>query len=154
MLFVQSKQTGKSACTCDVVAMCAKTMATYLHGFLRTTVQPIYWLIIVDSFSKWPEIFCFTKMPDTDTMLTKLKFLFASMGLPEECISDSGQQFTSEEFKHFLQMNGIVQKLSAPYCPATNRLAERMVPYNVTSFTPIGLDFLPNMTHTHRDMTR
>ena len=66
-------------------------------------------------------------MPDTGTMLTKLKFLFASMGLPEECVSDNSPQFTSEEFKHFLQMNDMAQKLSAPYCPATNGFAERMV---------------------------
>ena len=87
----------------------------------------LYWLVIVESFSKWPEIFCFTKVPDTGTMLTKLKFLFASMGLPEECVSDNGPQFTLEEFKHFLQMNGIAQKLPVPYCPATNELAERTV---------------------------
>jgi hypothetical protein len=86
-----------------------------------------YWLIVVDSYSKWPEIFCFNKMPDTGTMLIKLKFLFANLGLPEECVSDNGPQFTSEEFKNFLQQNGIAQKLSAPYCPATNGLAERMV---------------------------
>ena len=64
-------------------------------------------------------------MLDTGIMLTKLKILFVFMGLPEECVCDNDPQFTSEEFKNFLQMSGIAQKLSAPYCPATYGLADR-----------------------------
>ena len=44
--------------------------------------------------------------------------LFATHGL---IVSDNAPAFTSEEFKRFVQMNGIT---SAPYHPATNGLAE------------------------------
>ena len=50
--------------------------------------------------------------------------IFAAHGLPERTISDNGPQFTSQEFKNFLKVNGIQQILSAPYHPATNGEAE------------------------------
>ena len=48
-------------------------------------------------------------------------------GLPEQIVSDNGSQFTPEEFAVFLKANGIRHIRSAPYHPATNRLAEQFV---------------------------
>ena len=41
--------------------------------------------------------------------------------------SDNGPQFTSEEFAHFMKMNGIKHVFCAPYHPSSNGLAERFV---------------------------
>ena len=43
------------------------------------------------------------------------------------CVSDNGPQFRSEEFAHFLKMNGVKHIRVAPYRAASNRLAERMI---------------------------
>lgn len=56
-----------------------------------------------------------------------LRGLFAAYGLPEECVSDNGPQFTSAEFQGFLKNNGVKQTLVPPYHPASNGAAERSV---------------------------
>ena len=63
-------------------------------------------LIVIDSYSKWIEVH---KMSSTTSGATidKLRYMFASYGLPEELVSDNGPQFVSEEFDMFLKKNGI-----------------------------------------------
>ena len=83
-------------------------------------------LVVVDAHSKWPEIF---KMKNTTAAntISILRALFARTGLPLQVVSDNGPQFVSEEFAKFMKSNGIHHIRSAPYHPATNGLAERMV---------------------------
>jgi len=85
-----------------------------------------YFLVLVDSHSKWLEV-----VPMTTTTAVKtidvLRNIFASQGLPEEVVSDNGPQFTSCEFKQFLRSNGIKQTLVPAYHPASNGAAERSV---------------------------
>ena len=54
-------------------------------------------LIVVDAYSKWPEVF---RMSSTSAEKTieVLRHLFAAHGLPEQLVSDNGPQFVSEEF--------------------------------------------------------
>ena len=42
-------------------------------------------------------------------------------------MSDNGTPFVSDEFIHILHQNGIKHNTSAPYHPASNGLAERVV---------------------------
>jgi transposase InsO family protein len=44
--------------------------------------------------------------------------------LPQELVTDNGPQFTSEEFRRFMLMNGIFNRMGAPYNPQSNGLAE------------------------------
>ena len=84
------------------------------------------WLIVVDAHRKWPEVL---KMNSTSVKKTieYLRTLFAHHGVPEQLVSDNGPQFTSEEFSHLLQSNGIQHLRMAPYQPAINGLAEQFV---------------------------
>ncbi|KAM7314188.1 uncharacterized protein ISCGN_003973 [Ixodes scapularis] len=53
--------------------------------------------------------------------------LFATFGVPKKVCSDNGAAFISEEIATFYRMNNIIAVTSAPYHPATNGQAERMV---------------------------
>ena len=83
-------------------------------------------LVLVDAFSKWPEV---KRMSSTTTQKTieALNDIFATHGFPAILVSDNGPQFTSSEFKEYLQGNNIIHYKSPPYHPASNGLAENMV---------------------------
>ncbi|XP_046742528.1 uncharacterized protein K02A2.6-like [Diprion similis] len=83
-------------------------------------------LLVIDAYSKWPEIFEMNKKTSTNT-IEKLKECFARFGLPGLIISDNGLQLTSEEFNNFCKSNFIAHETSAPYHPSTNGLAENAV---------------------------
>lgn len=82
-------------------------------------------LVIVDTHSKWPEVFC-TDSTSAQT-IECLKTTFARFGLPLQLVSDNAQAFVSDEFTRLMSVNGIKHSTSAPYHPATNGLAERFV---------------------------
>ena len=54
-------------------------------------------LIVVDAYSKWPEVI---EMSSTTSEATiqQLRRLFAQFGIPETIVSDNGTQFTSAVF--------------------------------------------------------
>ena len=80
-------------------------------------------LVVVDSYSKWLEIFEM-KSTTADSTCNMLRTLFGAYGLPEEVVSDNRTQFTAAVFKNFLKKN---RALVAPYHPASNGAAERSV---------------------------
>ncbi|XP_058041463.1 uncharacterized protein K02A2.6-like [Ahaetulla prasina] len=83
-------------------------------------------LIVVDAFSKWLEIILM-KSTTTGAVISALKHLFATHGLPDTLVSDNGPQFTAALFEGYLAEEGIRHALSAPFHPASNGLAERFV---------------------------
>ena len=83
-------------------------------------------LILVDAYSKWPEV---VPMAGTNAQSTidVLMSVFAVHGLPHRVVSDNGPPFISHEFRGFCSANDIHHVFSAPYHPATNGEAERFV---------------------------
>ncbi|XP_055585283.1 uncharacterized protein K02A2.6-like [Uranotaenia lowii] len=85
-----------------------------------------YFYILVDDYSKWPEIkVC--KSTTAESTVIMCREIFSTFGIPSVLVSDHGVQFTSDLFQQFLRMNGVVHKMGAPYHPATNGQAERYV---------------------------
>lgn len=82
--------------------------------------------ILVDSHSKWVEVFR-TKSTTSKFVIDKLREVFCRFGLVDTIVSDNGTQFTSAEFKQFVDFNGIRHILTAPGHPATNGQAENFV---------------------------
>lgn len=88
--------------------------------------QGKYFLILVDAYSRWPEVIVVNNMTSA-TVVRHLRNVFAIHGLCETLVSDNGASFVSEEMKQFLSANKIKHVTTAPYHPSTNGLAERMV---------------------------
>lgn len=63
----------------------------------------------------------------SSVVVEKLRRLFASYGPPDLVVSDNGTAFVSQETREFLKLNGIQSMYTAPYHPASNGRAERMV---------------------------
>ncbi len=83
-------------------------------------------MIVVDAYSKWLEVFRMSQITSQAT-ITRLKKLFSAYGLPEQIVTDNATTFTSDEFQRFVKRNGILHTTAAPRHPATNGLAERYV---------------------------
>ena len=92
-------------------------------------VGPLFsktYLLVVDSYSKWPEI-CEVSSTFTTATIEVLRHIFSVFGQSEQLVSDNGPQCTSNEFAIFLCSNGIKHFKSAPYHPTTNGAVERLV---------------------------
>ncbi|XP_055958447.1 uncharacterized protein K02A2.6-like [Patella vulgata] len=87
-----------------------------------------YFLIVVDSYSKWLEVIQMKSITTTSTV-KELRKLFSTFGTPEHIVTDNGTQYTSSEFFEFLFANDIKHTRTAPAHPATNGMAERYVGY-------------------------
>lgn len=97
-----------------------------LHIDFAGPFQGKTFLIIVDSHSKWLEVAVVSSMSSA-AVISTLRLLFATHGLPDVIVSDNGASFTSEAFKEFAGRNGIRHVTTAPYHPRSNGQAERMV---------------------------
>ena len=85
------------------------------------------YLLVVDSFSRYPEVI---QLPSTTTsakVISVLKSVFARHGIPEEFISDNGPQYSSQEMKEFALQYGFRHTTSSPHYPRGHGQAERAV---------------------------
>ncbi|EFO85571.1 hypothetical protein CRE_29108 [Caenorhabditis remanei] len=89
-------------------------------------IDGTYFLVIVDAYSKWPEVIPTTSITSTAT-INILRKLFAQFGDPETLVSDNGTQFTSTQFDEFCKQRGIRHTRSPPFHPQSNGQAERFV---------------------------
>ncbi|KXJ81060.1 hypothetical protein RP20_CCG021245 [Aedes albopictus] len=85
-----------------------------------------YFLVVVDSLTKWPEIVR-THSISTKATIAILRGIFARLVMPITLVSDNGTQFTSSDFASFCAMNGVKHLTTAPYHPQSNGQAERFV---------------------------
>ena len=84
------------------------------------------YLVVVDAFSKWPEIIEMANSTTSNT-INALQRIFAQFGLPETIVSDNGTQFTSTVFQEYCAENAIKHVRSPPFHPQSNGQAERFV---------------------------
>ncbi|KFD50067.1 hypothetical protein M514_09027 [Trichuris suis] len=82
--------------------------------------------LVVDAFSKWLEVRIVTST-FSRAAIDVLREFFATHGLPDCLVTDNGTAFKSVEFSRFMRSNHIRHLISAPFHPASNGQAERLV---------------------------
>ena len=84
------------------------------------------WLVVVDAYSKYPCIHPTTSTSSKSTTAI-LEQEFAHFGYPHTLVTDNATTFMSQEFQAWCKQRGIVHLTGAPYHPATNGAAERLI---------------------------
>ncbi|PIO56652.1 integrase core domain protein, partial [Teladorsagia circumcincta] len=97
-----------------------------VHVDFAGPLDGIFYLVIVDAYSKWPEIIQMGSVSTSSTIRSLTK-IFAQFGNPQTLITDNGTQFTSKLFGNFCESRGIKHVRSPPFHPQSNGQAERFV---------------------------
>ncbi|XP_018397709.1 PREDICTED: uncharacterized protein K02A2.6-like [Cyphomyrmex costatus] len=97
-----------------------------IHSDYAGPVNGAYYLVIVNAFSNWPEVFKSSSMTSVKT-IEMLRETFARHGLCDTLVTDNGPQSTAQEFKTFCEQSGVEHILTAPYYPQSNDRAKRFV---------------------------
>lgn len=97
-----------------------------VHVDFAGPINGTYYLLLVDSLSKWPEVVP-TKRITTSATIAILRQIFSRFGMPEVLVSDNGTQLTSDAFERFCDSNGIMHLKTAPFHPQSNGQVERFV---------------------------
>ena len=85
--------------------------------------QDQYLLVIIDTYSRYPEVEHVTTTSARAT-IPKLDAIFARHGIPDEVKSDNGPPFFGDEFTSYMKSLGIKHTTSTPLWPQGNATAE------------------------------
>lgn len=95
-----------------------------MHIDFAGPLNGFYYLVVVDSYSKWPEILkC--KKPIAEVTVKFLPELFSCFGVVDCIVTDNATQFTSCEFKDFCQSFLIEHITTAPYYHIIQEVMDR-----------------------------
>jgi len=104
-------------------------------GPLPSSDKCVYFLTIVDEYSRFPFVFPCQDMT-VSTVIDCLCQLFSLFGMPAYVHSDRGSSFMSKELREFLTSRGIACSRTTSYNPQGNGQAER---YNGTIWKAVTM---------------
>ncbi|XP_022816983.1 uncharacterized protein K02A2.6-like [Spodoptera litura] len=84
-------------------------------------------LVVVDAYSKWVEVYNMKCNTSTSATIDKLYEFMSRFGIPHTLVSDNGTSFKSHDFEAFCRVNGISHVTSPTYHAASNGQAESYV---------------------------
>ena len=86
------------------------------------------WLVCADRFSGWVSFYYYPREATATDLVITMKEYFSTFGVAEHISSDSGVQFTSQQFQTFLKAWGTdFHKISSSYNPHSNLRAETAI---------------------------
>ena len=112
--------------TTDAMALDRKAWDMIYADFLGPYHGDMY-LVVVDAYSKWPEVANFRNNTQTYNVIEAFNELFARHVLPNLVITDIGPQHRSDELKEFFKSNGVKDSRSPLYHPAMNGVVKNFV---------------------------
>ncbi|XP_037036075.1 uncharacterized protein K02A2.6-like [Bradysia coprophila] len=104
----------------------ASNVWSRVHIDFAGEFQGHYYFVVVDSYSKWPEIFVITNTTSA-VAISKLREINARFGNMSILVSDNGPAFISEEFADYCKSEGIYHIRTPVYHAQSNGQAERFV---------------------------
>ncbi|XP_063677789.1 uncharacterized protein K02A2.6-like [Bolinopsis microptera] len=107
----------------------AKTSAPFqrVHADFAGPFLGSMWLLLVDSYSKWPEVIQMNTNTTSSATIRAFRSIFARTGIPICLVTDNGPQFVSEETEVYLKSCGIKHVTVPTYSPKSNGICERLV---------------------------
>lgn len=87
----------------------------------------IQYLLVVDYFSKFPEVCILHEGTTSGIIIQNMKYIFARHGKPDLIYTDMGPQYSSSEFQQFLEDWKISMQTSTPHYAQSNGFIERHV---------------------------
>ena len=97
-----------------------------IHMDYAGPLNGYYYLVIIDSYSKWPEVFKY-KHPTATNTIRALNEMFSWLGVPNTIVNDNGTMFIRSEFKVYCDSLAIKHITTPMYNPWSNGQAERFV---------------------------
>jgi hypothetical protein len=88
--------------------------------------ESVNYLLLVDSYSKWPCVVPLKSMTPA-VLIEEMSRFFCDFGRPEELESDNGTQFASAEFREYCKKINVTQVTSSPEYAPSNGLVERHI---------------------------
>ena len=99
-------------------------------GPLRTAADGNkYILLVVDSFSRWPEAFPLPNAEAATVAKVLYKEIFTRYGAPAALVSDRGPQFMSSLVSALCEVFRVKRATTTPYHPQSNSTCERFNSY-------------------------
>ena len=108
-----------------------------MNYFTHTNELPISAKEVESETMKNPVLSKVWHYVTSSNTIKKLRYIFSAEGPPKECVSDNGPQLTSDEFKSFMEKNGIKHILVVPYHSSSNGAAERSVQIAKSDFEEV-----------------
>jgi transposase InsO family protein len=84
-----------------------------------------YILVVMDYFSKWPEVFALPNQEAATISQTLVNEVFSRFGVPLEIHSDQGRNFESNIFKKISEIMGFRKTRTTPLHPQSDGMVER-----------------------------
>ncbi|XP_063690787.1 uncharacterized protein K02A2.6-like [Bolinopsis microptera] len=134
-------QIEDTARTCETCAKYGKNMTKVVdHPWAKTSApfQRVHadfagpflgsmWLLLVDSYSKWPEVVQMNTNTTSSATIRAFRSIFSRTGIPICLVTDNGPQFVSDETEGYLKSCGIKHVTVPTYSPKSNGICERLV---------------------------